>query len=392
VPHQTLDAGQNDTADIAQLPALVGISNELTMDGEGWTVIPYGMHPHSMGMQQFGRDEATKMVGYFRGTWNRIKRAITGLPVFNGHPDLPAMANAYPDKAEYGQVADMQVWPNGLAIKMVLSAAGARLIEAGKKFISPHWLANETGRTADGKVVFSPVFMKSIGLTEVPNIPNPTSLLNTAASAENQKMKEKLIKLLGLANEADEQAIEARIAGLLTRPSAEALANEATARTLAEGNLTQLTNENKQLKADLDGTKVAFANERKARTDELIAVAIRGGKITEADKPVWEKRLTRDFEEESKALANAAVVVKTEALTKGAAFEKAAADLKKIADESGELQGDALANAKKQISAMVNDEKAKLKAAKPSMSDSDCYNTAFANVKKANPKLFEAQS
>jgi hypothetical protein len=345
------------------------------------------MHPHSAGMQQFGRDEATKMVGYFRSTWNRIKRAITGLPVFNGHPDLPSMANAYPDKAEYGQVADMDVRPNGLAVKMVLSSAGAKLIEAGKKFISPHWLANEVGKTMDGKPIFAPVFMKSIGLTDTPNIPNPTSLLNSATPKIMNK--EKLIKLLGLANEADETAIEAAIAGFLKRPEASALANEQTARTVAEGTATSLANENAKLKTELEGTKVAFANERKARVDGLIADAVRGGKITEADKGVWESRLSRDFDAESKALVNSAQVIKTEAVTKGTAFDKAAADLKNL-----NLEGDKepLANAGAKIKEMVNAEMGRLKSGNPSMNQSACYNTAFANVKKAHPKLFGAKA
>lgn len=385
-------------AEIADFDSVVGFGNEATIDDQGWTVIPYGMHPHAMGVQKFGRDEATKMVGYFRSTWNRIKRAITGLPVFNGHPDLPSMANVYPDKAEYGQIADMDVRPNGLGVKMVLSAAGARLIEQGKKFISPHWLANETGKTADGRPIFSPVFMKSIGLTETPNIPNPTSLLNSAASAaESSKNmnKELLIKLLGLANEANEQAIEARIADLLKRPEPSALANEQSARTVAEGTVTNLTNENKSLKTELDGTKVAFANERKARIDECIAGAIRGGKITEAEKPVWEKRLTHDFAEESKALANSAQKVKTEGITSGKAFDEAAAKLKEANANLGndvDDDGDSLANSGKKMAACVNEHKGRLASANPGWTAAKLHNEAWTAAKKAKPKLFGAKA
>lgn len=394
VPSRIPKEGQDDSADFADCSDLVGVCNEMAVDDAGWTVIPYGIHPHSMGMQQFGREEATKIVGYFRGTWNRIKRAITGLPVFNGHPDLPSMANQYPDKTEYGQLADMEIRPNGLAIKMVLSSAGAKLVQMGKKFISPHWLANETGQTADGKRIFSPVFMKSIGLTDTPNIPNPTSLLNSAVAESSKNMnKEILIKLLGLANEANEQQIEARIADLLKRPEPSALANEQTARTVAEGNATSLANENKVLKADLDGTKVAFANERKARVDGLIADAIRGGRITEAEKPVWEQRLTRDFDLESKALVNSAIKVKTAAITAGKAFEEAAAKLKDLALENEDSDGDdAMANTRAKIKSAISDEKAKLMAANPKMSSSECHTKAYANASKKHPKLFGAKA
>ncbi len=151
--------------------------------------------------------------------------------------------------------------------------------------------------------------------------------------------------------------------------------------------VTSLANENTQLKTDLTGAKEAFANERKARCDEAIALAIRGGKIAEADKAVWEGRLVRDFANESKALAALPRSIKTEGVTEGTAFEKAAAKLK----ESGEIKEEegAIANAGGKIIDLVAAKREEFK--KSGMAHAKAHDMAYAHVKKNHPKLFAAK-
>ncbi len=103
---------------------------DLTVDEQGWTLIPYGMWQHAMGWQKFGKEEATAICNAFSSWMGKIRRAITGLPVFKGHPDQPELAAEFPDASEYGQVAEMQARENGLAIKQVLSNAGAELVKS----------------------------------------------------------------------------------------------------------------------------------------------------------------------------------------------------------------------------------------------------------------------
>ena len=354
--------------------AFIGIGNEISVGGDGLAVIPYGEWPHPDGMQRFGKTEAVQMVGYFKNIWNQMKRAVTGLPIFKGHPDLPGLANQYPDKTEYGQIADMEARDDGLALKLVLGSGGAALVQKGLKYISPHWLANQVGRQPNGKPIYAPVFMKSIGLTDRPNIPGK-SLLNSASAGSQQQHKENITmpewlkKLLGLANEATEADATSAIAALQKRPEPTALANEQSARTVAEGRVTALANENTKLASDLKAAQTALANERKARIDDMIAGAIRGGKITEAEKATWEKRLLANFDEEGKALVNAKQVVKT-AATANRTDKGDDAD----ADDSGP-----------KIKGLVNAEMAKL----THVPMANRYNQAFANVKKSNPDLFK---
>ncbi len=310
--------------------ALFGLTNEIDAPtGDGWARIGYGEWPHEEGLQRFGRAQAEEMVGYFKNTWNRIKRAVVGMPIFRGHPDLKAIANQYPDKAVYGAIADMEARDDGLYIRPIISEAGAALVnEKGLKYFSPHWLARKLP-PENGKPVFAPVFMVSIGLTDRPNI-GGTSLVNSApvgaaekkTTTEDTTMLKWLIELLGLANEATEDQVRAKVTDLLKRPEPTALANEQTARTTAE---TQLAD----VKGKLTTAETALANERtahaataKARNEALVTSAIREGRVLEAAKPTWLSRLDRDFATESVALANEKGAVKTTARTSGLGARK----------------------------------------------------------------------
>lgn len=336
---------------------LFGLGNEIdAAAGEGWARVPYGEWPHEEGMQRFGKPEAEEMIGYFRNTWNRIKRAITGLPIYRGHPDLvdvlrkqrtslasetqrraldlkiAEFEKRWPDKREYGSIADMEARDDAFYLKPILTPAGAALVnEHGLKFFSPHWLGKRLGELG-GKPLYAPAFMLSIGLTDRPNIAG-TSLVNSApGGADNQNQKEHtmpqwLIELLGLANEAAEvreEKAKTKLKELLSRPEPTALVNEQTARTSAE---TQLA----EIKGKLSTAETALANEKaahgatvKARNEALVASAIKEGRIVEAAKPVWLTRLERDFAVESVALANEQGAIKTTARTDNLGERKSA--------------------------------------------------------------------
>ncbi len=328
----------------------VGLGNEsASLTEDGWARVPYGEWTHEKGLQRFGRAEAEEIVGYFRNTWNRIKRAITGLPIYRGHPDLvdealkqrDALANEqdrraldlqiaeyrrrWPDRREYGSIADMEAREDALYLRPVLTPAGAALVnEQGLKFFSPHWLGKQLGSGTDGKPIYGPAFLLSIGLTDRPNIAG-TSLVNSAPGSGAQSnpqqkttMPQWLIELLGLANEApetQETKAKALVAALLKRPEPTALANEQTARTTAESQLSEVKGKLATAETSLANERTAHAATIKARNEALVGAAIREGRITEAAKPVWLGRLERDFANESVALANEQSGIKTQPRT-----------------------------------------------------------------------------
>lgn len=337
---------------------MTGLSNELPeASGDGWVMIPYGEWPHERGLQRFQKEHAEEMVGYFKAVWNRIKRAIVGMPIFRGHPDLAAqlerelaresdpakraeiegmiarVKEQYPDDAVYGHILDMEARDTGLALRLVLSEDGAALVnEEGLTKFSPHWLSKTLG--TDGKrTIYAPVYLKSIGLTARPNIA-VTSLVNTAperaaeTQPQNQSAMNKLIIALlaalgrPLANEASETEITTALTAALPhaqalalRPEAAALANEQTARTSAEAKITELTTALANEQTALANERTAHAAAVEAHATTLVNHAVATGRITEAEKPVWLGRLKRDFAAESTALANEQPKVKTTART-----------------------------------------------------------------------------
>lgn len=302
--------------------SLFGLTNEIdAATGDGWARIGYGEWPHERGLQRFGRAQADEMVGYFKNTWNRIKRAVVGMPIFRGHPDLKAIANQYPDKGVYGAIADMEARDDGLYIRPILSEEGAALVnEKGLKYFSPHWLARKLP-DENGRPVYAPAFMVSIGLTDRPNI-GGTSLVNSAPVGANENNKSEniimlkwLIELLGLANEATEEQVKAKVTDLLKRPEPTALANEQTARTTAETQLTEAKNKLTTAETALANERTAHAATAKARNEALVASAIKDGRVVEANRQTWLSRLDRDFATESTALANEKPVVKMQPRT-----------------------------------------------------------------------------
>lgn len=288
----------------------IGFCNgEMTMDEHGWTVIPFGMWPHAKGLQNFGKEQATAIYNAWHGMMGVFKRAVVGYPVYKGHPDVPGLEEDFPDKTEYGQIADMEIRPNGLAIKQVLSNAGAELVKAGWKFISPFWDAEPSG-TKDGHILWSPFKINSIGLVKRPNIPNKSL-------ANNSPMNKALLALLKLAADSTDDQVLAAVTTLANNYSTgvTSLANAETAKTAAEQAAATS-------KTALETANTALANEKAARVIDALDGAVKTGRITIAEKPVWKGRLETNFAVESAALANVAPTVKVTGTAEQAALAK----------------------------------------------------------------------
>jgi phage I-like protein len=239
-------------ANEAEQVGIVGLENEFSVGADGWVKIaPYGESikertvrnglstKHEIYLQRLDKPAAEAMVRKFKSLWGKVKRFVTGVPIYKRHPDLAsvtpgvvteALAN---DKSAYGMFADLEARDDGFYGRPVMSQAGKVAIEnEGLKFLSPFWWALPVGTTQNGYPIVSPIELISAGLTDRPNIPGGEALANERQREQHKTMKEKLIKLFGLfgislANESTDEQIDSAIKQLETKAgSVKALENE----------------------------------------------------------------------------------------------------------------------------------------------------------------------
>jgi hypothetical protein len=403
-------------SNVAHCASFVLLNGDLSVDENGWTIIPYGMWRHSQGWQRFGKEQATSICNAFASVVGRIKRALTGLPVFKGHPDDPAFEDQFPDKTEYGQVAKMEVRDNGLAIQQVLSTAGADLVQKdGLKFISPRWDAERVG-DRNGVPMWLPTKMISVGLVKRPNIPNQSlanhATLSNASLDEDFMNKKDLIALFGLAADASDDAVSTALSNAAKRPTVEALSNAETAKTaaerakaLADTELATTKISLSNVTAERDTATTALSNERKAHRATLVNSAISDGRIKAADEKLWTARLEGNFDAEAKALSNLKPTIKVHGTTEQDALVSLAEVNAKLQSMTPEQRaewsktgimanedvmgapGDDMSNVRV-IANLVADEMKSPKYDK-CKSNSQKHSMAFAAVMKAHPEFLK---
>lgn len=285
-------------------PPVFGFANEYRGEAEQWIEIgPRGEFTHAQGLQRVNDAAIQAMANKFNSTLAKVGRALFGgVPFYIGHPDVPELANQYPDKKAYGWIKALEARNGGLWAQVEWSPAGRELI-ANKhyKYFSPYWEAMRVGM-ANGKPIFEPTALLSVGLTNQPNLP-----VKPLANEKEQEMEPTikmaaLAALLGLANTATEADVTSAITGLKTEAGkVTGLANEkATAATALENE-----------KGEHGKTKTALANAIKQRNTLALDAAVKAGKITPAQREEWDGKLTANWEENSKALANAQQAIKT---------------------------------------------------------------------------------
>jgi len=289
-------AAENDTD--------LTLANALSIDNEGWALLaPYGdsQYPipnenggHTTVIQRITKESAQAMVETWNSTFSRIKRFFRGGPIYSGHPDRKGFEHLYPDKEVKGLFNELQVRDNGLYVRPLFNDAGAQLLEGGRKlYFSGRWPARQTG-TKDGMPVFK------TNQTE-----NPMN--------ERQKLIAALISagILTLNNEATDEQVVTAVRGLHAQAATvTTLTNERdTLKTTLAARDTEVTN----LKKAATDTATQFENERKTLITHSLDRAQKLGAITEADRKVWEGRLTRDFANEFPAFEKLAPTVKTDA-------------------------------------------------------------------------------
>lgn len=324
----------------------VAFINEIGEIRDGWGMLaPYGDYPGQAIMaqpdgtfkkvpaiQRIDQAAVDGMVKRFNSVWQRAKRYVTGCPVYDGHPDVPTIANEYPDDSEKGTIIDLEARGGGLFCKAVFTNEGAALIETKKRrAFSGYWDADPIGEE-NGVKIFRPTKLISAALTNRPNL--PVQLLNekeTNNQKENIMKKTVVIEFLAahgitIANDATEEQVSEALKQLgekaktatasvatLTQEKA-TLANE---KETLKGEVATLKSDKTTLTTDLATANTKFANARKAHVADLVGTALATGRITAAEKPTWETRLGNEatFANESAAIVALKPTVKTESAT-----------------------------------------------------------------------------
>jgi len=290
-------------------------------------VIPYGEFPHKQGLQKFDREAADEMVANHSGMLSKLESWARGTkasyPVYVGHPDLPGSKDA--DKRAYGWIENMRAEDDGLHLEVKWSDDGRKLVEnAHFKFYSPLWW---TKKLKTGGI--RPVGLKSMGLTNDPNIPVP-ALANEAeeetqdgetqdAREEEQEEQEvpavpvlsEILVALGLEETATAEVVMGKISSLMA--TAEKMPTmEADAQTLTE--------EKDKAVEDLQA-----ANERagklesslKLAANHAVQAAVTAGRLTVAEATAKETEIlaANDFATALQELGKLPAKVKTSSTT-----------------------------------------------------------------------------
>ena len=104
------------------------------------------------------------------GIANELEKSIAagepGIPVYQGHPDVPEYAGKYPDKGALGWVKKIMVNEDGMDLVVEWDR------DPGKGFgwFSPYWVGDNPTVGADGKKNVVVDGLTSVGLVNNPNI------------------------------------------------------------------------------------------------------------------------------------------------------------------------------------------------------------------------------
>lgn len=348
--------------------AAIFFSNEIVIGADGWAMITkFGDYPSTalfpdgkggvkkeQAIQRVDKAGAEKMVASFANSRKGIRKFLKGCNIYDGHPDAPGIGKFYPDKEPKGVFANIEVREDGLYGQPIFTNEGSELVETKQRraFSGRIGDAEPCGQDSNGVPIYRPTELFSAGLTNNPHLPvhffNSDGSLAEAPNQKNKTMKKAILEMcakLGIqfANDADDAQTEAALGQVQTRVAAfvnEQAAHAASTKTLKEklvalcgkvgitfanadavtdpaATLAQVEDKVVTLNTDLTTARTQFANERKDRIADALASAIKGGRITEAEKPTWEGRLKVEaqFANEMTALNALTPKMKTTSVT-----------------------------------------------------------------------------
>ncbi len=337
---------------IQDIPLLLE-NDAATLDDEGWALIaPFGEHPKTRIVKKNGRlveekfiqvldnESAGQLLSRENSIFRRIRRAVVGIPVYKGHPDLrdyaPETAGGAVKKEIIGTIHKVRKTGRGIEAHFVLTPAGADAVEKeGCKYPSALWFVQPIGQRGDATLA-RPFKLLSAGLTAHPNICGVESLANargaerTPPSHEGGYEKEPEMKLIagwllaqGAALANAESPTESQVLEAL-----HALHTATAGEVTSLGNeKSTLAGENAHLKtqiSNLNATSTALENERaelkanvaslkSGRATAVVDLAIARGKLNVAERGARIEALgnAQDFEKEATTLLGSATRYRT---------------------------------------------------------------------------------
>ena len=232
--------------------------------------LEYGQWPWSKNvMQIFTRESAEKIA---EALADMIAKGEPGIPVYQGHPDVPELAARYPDKGAIGWIKSIDVQDDAC----YLNVEWDRFPGKGFGWMSPYWGGVQKMREGGGlEVTIDELY--SLALVNNPNIrdfrlPNEEAELNNETKGVKMTLEE-LLKLLGFADGATPEEIKQKcsefVNALEAQKAAEAKAKAACEQAEKKANEAQaaLDAANKELadaKAELENSK---AETEQVKTD-----------------------------------------------------------------------------------------------------------------------------
>lgn len=283
---------------------------DFSESADGWFKIsPYGVFRGKQpGRQQHVSIENAKLMeDEFNSLLGKLGRAFRGIPIYHGHPDVDP--EIWPDDRRIGKVTQIQARPDGLWGFAEWNSIG----EDNKRegwwiYPSPRWDAPAGGSR------FTPDRLISIGLTNTPRIEESEPVFNSDQQTKpDNTMDPALIRQkLGLLPESTDEEVIAKIEAL------QQAATDAEAKAMeAENAKNALTTEKDQMACSLRDAQAAATKAREDADNAILDLAERDGKITKAERPEWQTKLSGDSRDEAvNALGTLTPKLNTKALDK----------------------------------------------------------------------------
>lgn len=349
---------------------LISASNEMALDGEWLKITPWGEFPNPVGRQKVTREDGERMVESANSFINKLRNGFLGLPIYAGHPE--EFPKQYGDSRRYGSIKKLEAREDGLYGLIRFNDLGLHATNEGYyQFCSPVWRCRPDGSH------IRPYELKSVGLTNWPNIPGDAWAKNDSETPEERMLRTKLIGILAINGSATDAEIEAAIGGLkgeaakvatleqACTTAANELATTKARVTELEGQLTAANTKATTAETNLTAANAKVTTLEQARVKRELDLAVASGRIVEADRVAWNTKLTADFDGGVAELAKTKVAINTKSQLGGVSGRK--------------NEGSGGTTKAAQISVAVNE----------TMQREGCgYHDAYMKVKAAKPELF----
>lgn len=148
--------------------------------------LPFGTWAYDGKISQtFTREAAARIANELAAD---VAAGNPGIPVYQGHPDVPSLAAKYPDKGALGWVKKIDLSNEGCS----LTVDWDRFPGKGFGWFSPYWFGEKTGLDNQGKTLVAVDHIESIGLVNNPNISEFRLPNEAVEKSERQKLIDEL--------------------------------------------------------------------------------------------------------------------------------------------------------------------------------------------------------